>query len=511
MSENTAAPLHTRKLYIRILLLVAVVLILLLVYGAGTIVLPLSIQTSFWNKNCSLALTLHQAYTGLYPESIRDKTLSNPIHECEAYVLAASNEEAQNWREAYDDYQVYLSTYPSGLYAAEAYEHSAVALVGIAKDQAERKEYEDAVTNLNLIITSYSDAEISAEVWTLLPSVYIAWGADLREAGDFTKAQQVLDDFKNWSLTYQRNDSVIDAQRELVQMYLAWSLDLQSQKQFESALAKLELAEAADPQSQTDSAAQIKASESGLFIEWGNDLLRQNKFPEAIEQLKQAASRAEVDRNGDARDALANGYIQWASALSSTEDFRGALEQLDLAARAASSDAVKESVETALQATYLAFSKSTGPQAQRALKEALQAVCEKGQAPDLPILGLDKDSIRFGSYGAEDQLPEDLAARTPGEVHYIACIKVEDRTIQTREHKNIVLKVRGGYYYTLVQQYRVQIIWNVRLLQVDTGKSVAEQTFTGAQPPPFPEEGGNYFYGPTPMEEFMAWLRSFIS
>ncbi|HEX2996204.1 MAG TPA: hypothetical protein VHP14_15365 [Anaerolineales bacterium] len=510
MSENIAVPVHTRKLYIKILLLVAAVLILLLVYGAGMVVLPFSIQTSFWNKNCNLVLTLDKTYTGLYPESIRDETLSGPVQECEAYELAASKEKDQNWREAYDNYQAYLSTYPSGLYAAEAYEHSAVALVGIAKEQMDRKEYEDAVANLNLVTTNYSDTDISAEVWTLLPSVYISWGADLREAGDFTKAQQVLDDFKNWSLTYQRNDSVIDAQRELVQMYLTWSLELQSQKQFESALAKLELAAAADPQSQTDSAAQIKASESGLFVEWGNDLLRQKKFPEAIEKLKQAASRAEVDRNGDARDALANGYIQWASALSGTEDFRGALEQLDLAAHAASSDTVKKSVDTALQATYLAFSKSTGQQAQRALKEALQAVCEDRQTTALPILGLDKDSTRFGIYGAEDQLPEDLIARTPGEVHYVACITAENRTVQTREHKNIVLKVRGGYYYTLVQQYRVQIIWNVRLVQVDTGKSVAEQTFAGAQPPPFPEEDGTYFHGPTPMDEFTEWLRTFI-
>ena len=47
--------------------------------------------------------------------------------------------------------------------------------------------------------------------------------------------------------------------------------------------------------------------------------------------------------------------------------------------------------------------------------------------------------------------------------------------------------------------------------QVGTpGKSVAEQTFTGPQPPPFAENGGNYFYGLTPMEDFMEWLESVL-
>ncbi|HSB01944.1 MAG TPA: hypothetical protein VLE49_14940 [Anaerolineales bacterium] len=510
MSENADARLNLKKTYLKILLVFLSILILLFVYGAGYIVLPLSIYGSFQYKNCGSVLTLHKVYTGLYPELIEDKTLLDQVRECETYVSAAANEQEGSWRAAYDAYQVYGSTYPNGLYAKEVHEHSAIVLLNIVKEQVEQRKYEEAITNLNLIPSDYSDTSVSAQVWTLASATYIPWGRDLREAGDFEGSERVLNDFKSWSQNYQKPDLATEAQRELVQTYLAWGLDLQSQKQFESGLAKLELAVAADPQAQFDSATKVKASRSGLFVEWGNDLLERREFPAAIQKFEQAVARAEGGTSENARDALANGHIQWASHLRGTEDFTGALEHLRSAKQASASDTMNTSVDTALQATHLAFSKSTGQQARRAIREALKTVCEKHEVPDLPIFGLNKDSIRFGIYGVEDKLPENLAAPTPGEMHYVACITVDDRTIQSREHRNIVLKVRGGYYYTVVQQFRVQIIWDVRLLQVDTNKSVAERTFTGAPPPPFPEQGGNYFYGPTPMEEFTVWLQSVV-
>jgi hypothetical protein len=95
-------------------------------------------------------------------------------------------------------------------------------------------------------------------------------------------------------------------------------------------------------------------------------------------------------------------------------------------------------------------------------------------------------------------------------MHYVACITTDNRTVESRVHKNIVLKVSRGYYYTLVEQFRVQVIWDVDLLKVDTGKSVAKKTLTGETPPSFSDAGGNYFYGKAPMEEFSAWLQSVI-
>jgi tetratricopeptide (TPR) repeat protein len=254
---------------------------------------------------------------------------------------------------------------------------------------------------------------------------------------------------------------------------------------------------------------KVKAGQSSIYVDWGNDLLQQEQFPAAIEKFEIALSKSD-GANEDGADALANGQIQWAHQLSADEDFEGALEHFKSANKAAVSDAMKKSVEAAVQETYVAFSKSSGSQARRAMKEALKTVCEKHKTPDLPIFGLNKDSNGFGIYGVDDPMPESLNAKTPGEMHYVACVTADNRTIESRTHKKIVLQFSRGYFYVLEQQFRVQVIWKVSLLQTDTGKSVAEQTFTGEEPPPFSETGGNYFYGKTPIEELAIWLPSVL-
>ena len=142
------------------------------------------------------------------------------------------------------------------------------------------------------------------------------WGASLRDEKDFARSEQVLNDFKTWSLTYQQNDSVTEAQRELIQTYLAWGLDLRSQAQFENAIAKFELAAAADPESQFDSAEKVQAGQTSAYIDWGNDLLEQDQFPIAIEKFELAVSRSDGANDESAGDALANGQVQWDDQMS---------------------------------------------------------------------------------------------------------------------------------------------------------------------------------------------------
>jgi tetratricopeptide (TPR) repeat protein len=510
MSEIVHTPAKPQKSYTKTLVVVLSILLLLLVYGAGIFILPMSVSFSYQSRNCDSILILHKIYTSLYPNFIEDKTLLSPAQECEAYNLAVSNEAMGSWQEAYDAYQAYSSAYPNGLYANEAHQQSAVALINLAQDQIEQQRYEEALVHLNLITASYSDTDVITDAWNLFPSVYTRWGKRLREAGDFTRSEQILNDFMTWSLTNQKGDNTTDAQRELAQTYSAWGLDLQSQNQFENALAKFELAVSADPQSQFDSTAAVKSGQSRLYVEWGNDLLEQDQFSVAIEKFKLAVSKSDGTDDHSAGDALANGQIQWAHRLSAEEDFLGALEHVGFAEEAAASETMKKSVDAALQDTYIAFSKSSGSQARQAMQDALAAVCEKQKVPDLPIFGLNKDSIRLGIYGVDDQLPENLAAKTPGEMHYVACVIPDNRTIESRYYREIVLKVTRGYYYTLVEQFRVQVTWNIDLLKIDTSQSVAKQGLTGELPPPFAENGNRYFYGPTPIDELVLWLPSAI-
>ena len=512
MFKNTATALKIQQSHTKILAASLPVLVLLLVYGAGIITLPLLILKNYQGRNCSAVLSLSRTYKSAYPAFIEDKTLSGPVSECETYTLAALADEKGIWRDAYDAFQVYLTAYPTGLFAEEAHEHSAIALVNMAKDQVEQKKYDEALANLNLVISGYPATAASPDAWTLVPTVYVAWGTGLREAGDCEGSERVFNDFKTWAQINQKPDLEGELQRQFVQTYLAWGHDFQSQKQYENALAKFDMAISADPQSQFDSLAQAKAGKRSVYIEWGNDLLEQYQPSIAVEKFELAVSLAQGDNDSGARDALANGHIRWARDLSTDEDFKGALEHLGFAKEAAVSDAMKKSVDTALQDTYLAFSNSTGPQARVAMKEALNSVCQKHRKPGLQIFGLNKDLVHIGIYGADAQLPENLVARTPGEMHYIACVKEENQTVDSRYHRVILLQTSRGYYYTSIQQFRVQLFWTISLLQTDTIKGVAEETFKGGPPPPFPESADNsarFFYGPPPsMEELSEWLRS---
>ena len=513
MSEISTTNLTVQKSYTRIIFPIVCVMILLLVYGAGIVALPISILARYQSKKCDSVLSLNKLYTSLYPGFIQDKTLSAPVDECKAYALAVSKEESSHWQEAYDAYHFYASTYPNGLYAPEAHEHSATALLNIVQDQADGKKYEEAVANLNRIMSDYADTRASSEAWRLFPSIYTSWGIGLRDAEEFESAEQVFNEFKAWSQNNPEAEAEQVAQSEAVQTYLAWGLALQSQKQFESAIAKFEMAVSVDPQLQFASAEQVKAGQRGAYVDWGNDLLAQGEFNAALEKFELAVSKSTGKNEDGVEDALANGHIQWAHQWSAEEDFEAALEQVEIARQTAVSEAMKKSVETALAETYLAFSDSSGPQARKALKEALLSICKKHKAPELPIFGLNKDSVRVGIYGVEAQLPENVAATTPGEMHFVACVTEENQTVDERSQKVIVQRTAWGYYYMLVQQYRAQLLWNISLLRTDTMESAGKKTFTGGMPPPFPDGamGGDYLYGPPPTTaELSDWFLSII-
>jgi hypothetical protein len=245
-----------------------------------------------------------------------------------------------------------------------------------------------------------------------------------------------------------------------------------------------------------------------VYIDWGNDLLEQKQFQAAIEKFDLAVARAEADKDDGARAASINGRIQWASDLSAAEDFTGALEQLGFAQEAATTDPLKETVNTALEETYVAFSASTGKQAQRAMQNTLRGVCERDEEPELPIFGLDKDALRVGIFGADVRLPENLVARTPGEMHYFVCIDVEEQIVDSRFEG-----FRQGNWIRHLIQYRIQLFWNVSLLKSDTGDMHSQTTLAGKPAPPYATKWedlgtGRYIGEPPSVGDLVEWLQS---
>jgi len=513
MSEIEENAKNNKRSRTIILVAVIFILILLLIYGAGTIVLPMSILSNYHGKNCDSVSSLNGVYSSIYPSFVKDETVYEPVEECASYTLARSKEQDGNWRAAYDAYQAYSKTYPAGLYVEDAYEQSAVVLMSLATDQTAQKDHADALTNLNVIISDYPDSSTSRDALELIPSVYTSWGVDLRETASFDIAERVFNDFRAWSQNHQKPELEKDALNELAQTYLDWGMDLQSQKEFDAALIKYDMAANLDPKLSPETVAAAKSHQRKLYIEWGNDLLEQDQFSAAIETFRLGISRSDGDNEDGVNDALTNGYIQWAHEYSADEDFEGALAQLETAGHTALlSETMKESLDTALENTYLEFSQSTGEQARRAMRAALISVCDKHKEPDLPIFGLNKESIRFGIYGVDAQLPDDVAAKTPGEMHYIACVTEGNNTIDSRSYREIVLRTSTGYYYRIVQQYRAELLWNFKILKTNTLDVIDTKTFTGGTPPPFPNTGGGtYFYGPPPeMDDIGEWLESVV-
>jgi tetratricopeptide (TPR) repeat protein len=482
MSEATetsqpAEPAPKSNRRTAILIVIAIVVVLLpLLYGAGYLLFPLSIHAGYQNKNCGLALGLDNFYTSIYPAVIADPTLMGPVRECAVYTLATGSQEKKAWEDSYNAYTNYATTYPNGLFTAEVHEQTAVVLVAWSDDLLAQKDFETAQANLDLVLKSYKDTSVVSQAGALMPKVYLAWGQDLRGSSDFAGAETTFKALAAWAAAAKQNDSVKNAKQELAQTYLAWALALQADKQFEDAKAKLGLAVSTDPEplSKTGPAAQARAAQAKLYREWGDNLLENKDFAGAIDRYKTAITLVETKDQPAAKDAVANAYEHWAASLSAGEDFLSALKQVDEAGKIAGTDTGKKAVEAAKTDTYTAFSNSTGAQAQKAMTTIARAACDQTAKSDLPIFGIDKDKILAMIYGVDDRLPEATAARTPGSLHYVACIELTTQRVQTKTF----------FWATLIRE---AYTWKVTLRRLPGGEAVATTAFTGGTPPPMPD------------------------
>lgn len=513
MTNNTGVPVAIRKSNSKILLAILAVLLLLLGYGTAFIVLPISILSQYQQGNCDSVLSLGGTYTTMYPAFLEDRSIVGPMKECEVYIQAVSNEEQMHWQEAYDTYQAYLTTYPNGLYGKESHEHSAIVLMHIVEEQYELKQYESVLSNLSLITSAYHDTSVNTKAWAFFPSVYTSWGSELREMGEFERAVQIFSDYKVWGETNQKAEWAAAASREVAQSYLEWGSALLSQKEFELALAKFDLAISAGPQSQPNFVEEAKSAQRQVYVEWGNELVASSQFPSAIEKFERGV--ALLGENGDdvTRDALINGHIQWALHLNTLEDFHAALDQLEIAADLPSSPLMIEKVETAKEETYLDFSASSGSQAMQEMQDALERICEEDRKPTLKIFGLNKDLVGVGVYGVDAKLSEDLVAKTPGEMHYVACIELQKKVVAEEMSFTPIIITNTSFLRIPLLRQRIQVFWKVSLFDIVTGRAVKSTVLPGGTPPPFPNSRADYTNGryegtPPTTVELNTWLQS---
>ncbi len=490
-----------------ILIIPGVIIMLVLAYVGGYFIFPSSIQSAYQEENCETVLSRANLYTGLYPFATSQTELFQAVQECAVYTLALMHENEGTWRDAYHTFAVYSESYPNGRFEGDVHERTASVLMRLARDAITEKKYMEGLQSIDLVLSDFSGTEAAGEAQALKLDLYMRWGVDLREAGHYGESERIFQEVHELAAP----GTVTSSQLELSQTYLAWGLDLGSRKDFAEARMKLDLAASTDPHG--GSSGDVQAGLKNLYTQWGDYLVEQGDYGNAMGRYETAASLTRDSDSTAASAVIANGYLHWSAALSKNEDFLGALVLLDYAKQAAATDEARALVDAARSDLYLAFSQSDGEQAQRAMLDAATSVCRHHIAPRLPIFGLDTETIGAVVEGATGELPANILATTPASLHYVVCIEENTKVVGSTSRR--LYATEAGFRQYVFE--RLQYSWTTSLRQMNTGDESATTIIEGGDAPPFPaaewdyyvaaRSGSTQYFGPKPeFADLVTWL-----
>lgn len=485
-------------------------------YITGNFILPGTITSSYKDKNCNQALSRSAIYIWMYSAFASDQSIQDLTKECTTYMLAIKSEEKRAWADAYDAYETYKQAYPHGTLIDEANKRSVLALASSVQDDITSQKYDVALKNALLLQkNSITNPQTADEANRFIFRIYSSWIKDLRKSGNFAEAESKTKSFDGWAQNIKSKKYAQYAQLELAQTYLAWSLSMQSQKQFESAKAKLTLTISTDPKplAKSGPAALAKAAEALLYAEWGDALLASGKSKDAIKHYQTSLALAtEPDEQVKVKEKITTSSLQLAVNTSDEGNFLGALKEVDeIEKNATVTNENKKAIADTRDQIYLAFSLSSGQQALDAIQDATQAICDD-RKPNLPIFGINKEDIKAVLYGLPGgSLAKDISAKTPGSLHYILCVQEEFTVVESKIFK---------FEYVITREL---CHWHLTLWDVTQTIVVATTTLDGEMPGPMPEytnENSRAFhfgtipshvYGPAPhLSDLENWLRANI-
>jgi tetratricopeptide (TPR) repeat protein len=474
MIETT--PEKPKRFSLRWLIPVGLLILLGGLYVGGKYVLMPQVTTGYQSKDCAAVERYAGVLSSLYPGAVESSPeLTNAVNECSAYALAVQQEQAQQWESAHNAYQAYAQEYPSGVFTGEAREHDALALSKWAQAQLAAKQYEAALKNLALIQSDYKNTPAAQEAAVLMPQAIVAWGTDLRASGDFAAAETKFKELDTWARSNVSQEYVDVSKRELVQTYLEWGLALKAKQDFSKAISLFNhvIETDSNPQAENSPAQQAGTAIRESHLAWGDMLAAQENFSGALEQYQTYISLTDVADQAAAKDILAGTYLKWSDSVRKAEDFIDALNKIKLAEENAGTDEMKATIASGQTATYKSFSESSGKQAVAAIGDHVKSICEKRKKEALPIFGLDPDVKLTVLFGVSYTLPEEITAKTPGELHYITCVEPQMEIVQ------------AGYLFWILFA-REKYNWKVTLTDAISGEALATTLLEGAEPPPFP-------------------------
>lgn len=532
-------------------------------YLGGSILLPNLIHSSYTEKNCEQVLQHNQTLKTWYPESyISDTGTEALVQECALYTVAQSQEGKEEWEPAYQSYKRYAETFQQGLFVEDAKQAAAKMLLAFAGEQKEQGKYDEAAATALQILKEYPDSpeadkvvETVTSIYTeqgmydeavaalqgitrdypnlpvaeqsnhVIADIYLQAGEENRKQGKYADSESSYHKLKEHGQKIGKEAYAQSANTGLAETYLAWGQDMQTQQEYAKALEKYNQAIAAD-KSSGGPGEKAKAQIPNLHTEWGENLLSKDQFNEAIDQYKKAIAVSPSSEQAALKDKISAVYLAQAKASAKQEDFLKAIEQVKQAKEQAGGEEAKAAADVALQETYLAFSKSSGKQAQKAMADAVRNVCERKKAPTLPIFGLDKEKVGTAFFGVDiTSYPDSIKASTPGSLHFVSCV---ERSVVIKGSRELPTVIGNYIVYNpaaglVTKMVREQVIWKVSLININTLASAGSESFKGGEPPAMPEvtkanivaivTGGRYqaFRGSDPdINEIAQWILKHI-
>jgi tetratricopeptide (TPR) repeat protein len=412
------------------------------------------INQAFAQQKCE-AVVQYRYFVSLYPQGIFSSTFTgyDQYTECTFKVNVEQAVELENWETVVTLSQGYLAAYPNGVFAAGMNEQTVGALSTWAKELIAGQNYGSGIDKLQQLIEMYPADPTAESAREEILQTYLAWEKELAEAQNYAEAEQKL----------------------------------------KSALAYFE--------SDSARASKIKEELVNVYINWGDMQVEIGNIDNAIKNYQQAA---EISQSGtDVNLLIAKAYLKQAIGIADKNDFNRALAKVQEVADTAQAENIKAEANATREKILAAYAASNSLEATEQITAAISMVCE-GKRPELPIFGLDNKNIRFGLITLIPiQLPKDLAAETPGQLHYVACAVEKEKQIQSCPYD-------GGH--TL---YRLRYEWEITLYDVATGEVFTTQTIKGSNPPECKQTelfavGMTYrkAYGSKPtLDQVAAWFK----
>lgn len=337
----------------------------------------------------------------------------------------------------------------------------------------------DAIQHWRTLLTEYPATSAAMAAPGQIVGAYAGWAKELLAAGSYEELLELYADELSWA--EGQGDQALVAATRLGQAgaLLAWSEVLAAGGDYEAAWKQNAAAVEADPEPQAGGGpgAKATAAQPDLLRAWAAQLIAQDNPTLALAKLEDA--RKLIDPGSAALLAAVDDEIAGALLAGAAKSVKGkrfikALELIEQAAAHATAEGTKAAVAEQRAVTTDAFARSDGPEGDVAVKGAIGAICGAGELPTLPPFALADARVRLGLFTGENwygyELPTELTARTPAELHYVACASKESRVVEHCDYNN-------GY---AVERTRSYLTLNVRA--VPSGRVIEKRTFSGPVP-----------------------------